>query len=233
VLIEAKPLIGAAKLPGAAAAAGALALLGWVAAAAAPAYSADRQQRFVIQHATDLRKFKAWWSVLNDAAPLPDAYRRAGNWTRGKLPFSDRPRWIAAAPADASFLAAPGVQRLSEVQSGNERTLTLRLLSAGFDRVLLLGPENSKIRAAGTPGFVRPIDAAAEDGKYSIDCFGRSCDGATLQLTIGQPGSVEFTLVGTHPGLPPSASPLLAARPKFARPQYNRDETIAFTRVKL
>src|SRR5207237_8013136 len=64
ILIEAKPLINRVSLSGAAAAAGALALAGWAAAAAAPAYSADRQQRFVVEHVTDLRTFKSWWAVL-------------------------------------------------------------------------------------------------------------------------------------------------------------------------
>jgi|tagenome__1003787_1003787.scaffolds.fasta_scaffold20988845_6 hypothetical protein len=233
ILIEGKALVDAVRLHTAVAIAGVLALAGWAAAAAAPAYSADRQQRFVIEHVTDLHTFKSWWSVINDGAPLPDSYRAAGTWSRGKLPFSERPRWIAAAPADAAIPAAPGVQRLSEVRNGSERTLTLRLLAAGFDRILLIGPEDARIRAAGTPGFVRPIDSAAEEGKYSIDCFGRSCDGATLQLTIDQPEPVEFTIVGSHAGLPPSAAALVAARPKFARPQYNRDETIAFARIRL
>ena len=89
--------------------AGTLALLGWAAAAAAPAYSADRQQRFVIEHVTDASSGKSSWSVINDGAPLPDAYRTAGKWNRGKLPFSDRPRWLAAAPADPGA-PAPGVQ---------------------------------------------------------------------------------------------------------------------------
>ena len=37
----------------------------------------------------------------------------------------------------------------------------------------------------------------------------------------------SFSLGGKAP-LPPTAAPLLGARPRFARPQYTRDETIAF-----
>jgi hypothetical protein len=233
ILIENKPLIDRVRLREAATIAGALAFAGWAAAAAAPVYSADRQQRFVIEHVTDLRTFKSAWSVLNDGAPLPDAYRATASWNRGKLSFSTRPRWLASAPADAIFAAAPGVQRLSEIRNGDERTLSLRLLSTGFDRIELIGPPDAKIRSAGSPGFVRPIDSAAEAGRYDIDCFGRSCDGAPLQLTIASPKPVEFIVIGSRAGLPPSAAPLLAGRPKFARPQYNRDETIAFLRVKL
>ena len=232
VLVEAKPLIDSVRTRNALAAAGLLALLGWAAATTAPAYSADRQQRFVIQHVTNLRTFKSWWSVINDGAPLPATYRAAGRWSRQKLPFSERPRWIVPAPVNAEFLAAPGVQRLSQVQNGNERTLTLRLLSTGFDRIELIGPEDAKIRAAGTTGFVRPIDQQ-EDGKYYIDCFGRSCDGAMMTLVIGKAEPVDLLVVGSRPGLPASGAALLTGRPQFARPQYNRDETLAFIRVKL
>jgi hypothetical protein len=232
VLIEAKPLVDRAKLRGAASVSAVLALLGWAVAAAAPAYSADRQQRFVVQHVTDESAGKSWWSVLNDAAPLPKAYPAEGEWTRDKLPFSDRPRWIAPAPADPGA-RAPGVELLSQIRNRNERTLTLRLTANGAERIQLIAPEDARVRAAGVPGFVRPIDAAADDGQYYVDCFGRSCDGATLQLTIGRPKPVEFLTLGTRAPLPPSAAPLLAARPKFARPQYNRDESIVFVRRNL
>jgi hypothetical protein len=231
MLIEAAPLIRSAGWRLAALLAGGFALLGWAAAATAPAYSADRQQRFVIQHVTDLKAVKSSWSVLNDAASLPAG--AGSGWKRGKLPFSDRPRWLSPAPADARTFAAPGVQRLGDIQKGNGRTLTLRFLAAGFDRIELVAPADAKILAAGAAGFVRPIDASVQQGKYYIDCFGRSCDGLTFQLAIGQRKPVDVLLLGYHGGLPPSAASLLAARPKFARPQYNRDETIAFARTTL
>ena len=138
VLIEAKPLIDQVKLRGAATVAGALALAGWTAAIAVPAYSADRQQRFVIQHVTDASAGKSWWSVLNDGAPVPKS--AAGEWKRDKLPFSDRPRWIAPAPANPEG-KAPGVELLSEIRNGDERTLTLRLIANGAERIELIAPE--------------------------------------------------------------------------------------------
>jgi hypothetical protein len=230
VLIEAKPLVDRLSARAVAGIAAIIALAGWLMAAAAPAYSADRQQRFVIQHVTDLQKMKAWWSVLNDAAPVPRGF--GTQWKRGKLPLSDRPRWISPAPADATFAAAPGVQRLSQVRNGDERTVTLRLLSTGFDRIELIAPADAKVRAAGLAAAVRPIDQT-DDGKYFIDCYGRSCDGFPLELVIGQPKPVEFLVLGGRALLPASAAPLIAARPKYARPQYNRDETIAFSRVRL
>lgn len=229
VLIEAKPLIDRTGLNIAAWIAGGLSIVGWGAAAAAPAYSADRQQRFVVQHVTDASSAKSWWSVLNDAAPLPRAF--GGGWKRDELDFSDRPRWIAPAPANPDA-QPPRVQLLGRVQNASERTLTLRLAANGSERIELIAPKDARIRAAGVPGFVRPIDLS-QAGKTSIGCFGRSCDGLTLQVTVHQATPVEFLVLGTRGSLPASAAPLLAARPKFARPQYNRDESIAFARIRL
>jgi hypothetical protein len=231
VLIEAKPLVDDARLRAAAVIAALIALIGWIAAAAAPAYSADRQQRFVIQHVTDASAGKSWWSVLNDSAPLPAAFRAAGPWTRGKLPLSDRPRWIASAPANPDT-RAPDVRRVSAVRNGDERAVALRLVANGNDYVELIAPENARIRTAGVEGFVRPLDQN-EEGKYFVNCFGRSCDGLKLEVTIGQPRPVEFLVLGGRLPLPRGAAPLIAARPRFARPQYARDETIAFTRRRL
>jgi hypothetical protein len=229
VLIEARPLIVGAGLRASAAAAGLLTLVAVGAALAAPAYSADRQQRFVIQHVTDASNGKSWWSILNDGAPLPKAI--AGDWKRGELPFSERPRWLASAPADPAA-KAPDIELLSQTANGKERTVTVRLVANGNERVELIAPRDARIRSAGTAGFVRPIDQS-EDGKYFINCFGRSCDGAVLQLTIGQLKPVEFFVLGTRIPLPASATPLLKVRPLYARPQYNRDEAIAFARRRL
>ena len=227
VLIEAKPLVAAAGGFDAAWTGSVLTLAFCALAATVPAYSADRQQRFVIQHVTDASVHKSWWSVLNDGASLP----YPGRWKRGELPFSDRPRWIAAAPADPRA-RAPQVQLLSQIRNGNERSLSLRLTANGNEHVELIAPADAKIRTAGVGTFVRPIDQN-EDGRFFIDCFGRSCDGVTLQLTTGQPKPITFLVLGSKAPLPPSAVPLVAARPRFARPQYNRDEAIVFARVNL
>jgi hypothetical protein len=224
VLIEAMPLMARIDLRASSGVAAVLALLGWAAVVAAPAYSADRQQRFVIEHVTDAADGKSWWSVLNDGAPLPHDF--GPGWKRGKLPFSDSKRWLLAAPADPAG-RAPAIQLLSDVSAGDERTLTLRLSASGNENVILIAPADANIRSAGADGFIRPIDPNL-DGKYAIGCYGRSCDGALLRLTMDQPKPVPFILIGTKGDLPPSAAPLLSQRPRFARPQYNRDESIAF-----
>jgi hypothetical protein len=229
VLIEVRPLIAGAGARAASSVAGLLTIIGVGAIVAAPTYSAERQQRFVIQHVTDVSHRKTWWSVLNDGAPLPDDY--AGDWKRGELPFSDRRRWFTIAPADPAA-KAPDVQMLFQTQNGNERAVTVRLIANGNDHVDLIAPPDARIRAAGTDGFVQPIDQS-ENGRYFINCSGRSCDGATLQLRIGQLEAVDFLILGGKVPLPATAAPLIAGRPRFARPQYNRDESIAFRTRRL
>lgn len=228
-LIEAKPLIEEAKAGAAAGLAAILVVAGWAAAAAAPAYSADRQQRFVIEHVTDTGAGKSWWSIVNDRAPLPNHFGRG--WTWAKLPFGGAARWVEPAPADPSA-KAPDVRIVSQVRSGNRRTLTLRLSSNGNDDIELVAPEGAKIRTAGTQGFVRPIDGS-DKGKYSVGCSGRSCDGATIQLTTDDMAPLKLLVLGSRYALPPSAAPLMAAKPRFARPQYTPDASIAFAHMTL
>jgi len=114
---------------------------------------------------------------------------------------------------------------------GNLR-LTLRLSANGNEDIDLVAPEDANISDAGVQGFVRPI-RRTEGGKYYIGCSGRSCDGATLELTTRQAKPIGFLVIGSRPGLPASAEPLLRAKPRFARPQYAPDATIAFARIKL
>jgi hypothetical protein len=228
-LIEAKPLIDAAKLRAAVAPAALITAAGWLAALAAPAYSADRQERFTIQYVADAEAHRAWWSVLDDGAPVPQGF--GAGWKRGELSFGGE-RWLAPAPADARAATAPSVRLVSELRHGSERTVTLRLGANGNDSIALIAPEDSNIRSAGVEGFVRPIDPS-DRGKYSIGCFGRSCDNLVLEVTMGTTKPIPLIVLGSRAGLPASAEPLLRARPSLARPQYARDESIAFARLKL
>jgi hypothetical protein len=209
-----------------------LALLLWAAAATAPAYSADRQQRFVIEHVTDANSGRSQWSVLNDKVPLPYAYRDVGKWQWAKLPYATTERWLAPAAATEG-LEAPAVQPVSVVRNGAERTITLRLRTNSAERLSLIAPADARIRAAGASGFVRPIDEAAGNGTYSLSCSGRTCNGLEVVIVQGKIEPAVFTLVGARSGLPPSAQTLIGARPNFARPQYAPDQSVIFTRIRL
>jgi len=230
-LIEAKELVDESGRKPAILASAILMLAGWAAVAAAPAYSADRQQRFVIQHATNMVTGRAYWAVSNDAAPLADGYGGIAGWRRDELPYLEGKRWIAPTAAIAGE-RAPQVEVLADSRSGKLRTVTLRLHSNGADSITLIGTKDSQIVSAGTAGFVRPFAPDAK-GKYYVNCSGRSCNGATIQFTTRVAQRMGFTLVGTRRGLPAIAKPLVERRPRFARPQYSADSTLTISRIWL
>src|SRR5689334_12266972 len=233
-MVEAAPLIARVPPRLATAMTGLLALAGWAAAAAAPAYSADRQQKFVIEHVTDVAKQRSFWSIVNDRVPLPAAFRQFGKWEWTKLPHSDRMRWLTPAPQIAG-LKAPTAEPVTQQAAvkGGPRTVSVVLHANGATSISLIAPDGADIRSAGVAGFVRPIDQSAKGEKYYFQCFGRSCDGLNLQINVANSDQIEFTLVGATPGLPPGAKPLVDARPQFARPQYTPDETVTISRVWL
>ena len=200
--------------------------------AASPSYSADRQQRFTIEHITLFPERRSSWSILSDDAPLPAAFREAAQWHRGKLPFSQRMRWMASAPA-APGIAPPTVQLLESVRNGDERLSTIRLEANGAERIALIAPPEAHIRSAGVGGFVRSLESGDSDGNFTISCTGRSCDGAELAIDLYNPKPVTFTVVASRNGLPASAAPLIRGRPAFARPQYTPDETVTVSHIKL
>ena len=232
VLIEAHGLIGRSGRRAVIVGSSAIAAIGWAIAAAAPAYSQDHQQRFTIEHVTEFPLGRSSWSIVNDGALLPPAYARWGKWRFGKRDFSERRRWLADAPP-SSGIEPPQIELLGSERYGNERTIKLRLRANGSERISLIAPEEAHIRSAGVAGFVRPIGSSDSDGKFTIACAGRSCDGMELTIDLLSAEPVRFTLAGARNGLPTSAAGLVAARPRFARPQYVPDQTLAVSHLRL
>jgi hypothetical protein len=232
ILIEARGLFARASRRPLLIGSGAVALLAWSLAGTAPAYSADRQQRFTIEHVSEFPSGRTYWSVLNDGTRLPEAIERMAKWYGGKLPFSDRMRALAPASPVAG-IQAPALQPLEIVRNGNERTVRLRIRANGAERIALIAPPEAHIRSAGVNGMVRSYANDESGGKFTITCTGRSCDGSELTIRLDSPKPVPVALVGARNGLPVSAAPLVRLRPKFARPQYTPDETIAFTKLNL
>ncbi len=230
-LVEAKPLFAASGHWTATVAAVALALIGWAAVAAAPAYSADRQQRFTIQHVTETGEQRAYWAVANDGAPLPKGFGGETRWRRGKLPNIDAQRWLTPAAAIAG-LQPPKLRIVGRTHSSKGRTVAFRIEANGAQSVTLIAAKDAQLLSAGSGDFVRPFDGRS-NGRFFIECSGRSCDGATMQFTTARKGPIALTLVGSTRGLPETARPLLEGRPQNARPQYAPDSTLTVSRLAL
>ena len=229
-LIEAKALLDEGGRARAVAASAIVVLLGWTASAAAPAYSADRQQRFTIQYVKDPAERRSWWVVDNDRAPLPAAF--GTGWAREELPHTTGKSWVRSAP-DLPQVAPPGVEIVGRSRLGANRSVTLRLRTRGNDRITLIAPKDAEIRAAGTRDYLRPISPEAKKARYLIICTGRSCDGAELTLVTSRAPPIELLVAGTRFALPPQAQRLVAARPANARPQYAPDQAIALARLNI
>ncbi|HEY8593349.1 MAG TPA: M28 family peptidase [Sphingomicrobium sp.] len=229
-VVELHPLIRASSR--AAVGGGAmLAALAIGGALAAPTYSADRKQRFTIEHVTDFRSGKSRWSLATDGAALPESYDQLGKWSWEKLDFGPRKRWVADAPRVAG-MKPPSLEIIEKLSHGSARTLRLRLRTNGAERVAIIAPAEARIRSAGLAGYERPLRASDSPGEFTIACSGRSCDGA--ELIVEQPSAkpVTWTIVGMRNGLPSSAKPLVEARPRLAGPQYAPDQTIAVASTK-
>lgn len=231
-LIELKPLFATTRSPVVLGAIFAVMMAGWLWAGLVPAYSDDRQQRFSIEYAWDPDSRSGRWAILNDGAPLPDAYASAGRWQRGtEVPWGSARRWTASAP---NFpVAAPQLQLLSQRDVPGGRLVAVRIATGGAGSVALRAPPEAGLRDVRSGGFLRPVGRAGEEDPFLIRCTGRSCDGATFEILLASRTPTEWTLIGSHSGLPQAARPLLEARPRHARPQYSPDGTIALRRIRL
>jgi hypothetical protein len=229
-LIELRPLMAQARRWGLTVAGGA-ALLGWAAAAAAPAYTEDRQQRFSIEYVWDSDKREGQWAVVSGEAPLPDSYSAAGPWAKAKTVWGSAPRWIAAAPKLP--VEAPRVTILRQRAIPGGRHVRFRLSSAGARHVTLQAAPEASLRFVRSGGFTRRVGEAKGEAKYTIGCSGRSCDGAVFDIMLARRAPVEWLLIGSAPGLPAPARPLVEGRPRFARPQYAPDATLSISRIRI
>ena len=229
-LIELEPLFAATRLRRVLGAVGVAFVIAWAWAAAVPAYSDDRQQRFGIEYAWDADARSGRWAIVNDGAPLPRAM--PGNWqARTEVPWSTTRRWTA--PAVALTLDAPVLEPLGERAVPGGRVVTVRLRGGGFDSLALRAPPGVDVRRVASAGFDRAVGRGGEEDPFFLRCTGRSCDGATFTLLIGGTAPTEWILIGVSNALPEAARPLVARRPAFARPQYSPDATVVTRRVRL
>jgi hypothetical protein len=201
----------------------------WAAVLLVPAYSADRQEIFTVEHLRDRNTGTAKWGIYSDGAALPEAYNQLGPWERGAAPYARRPRWIADAPNHDG--PAPELVRVAERPAASGRLVTLRLTLNGWDGAVVQIPASAGLRSLSTDGAERAFGAGESD--YTIRCTGRACHGFTFDLLVGSAEPVDATVIGNVARLPDFAAPLIAARPENARPQYVPDASYALTPARF
>jgi len=226
-LIELRPLVARVPRIFVLAGAGDLLLLPWAAVALTPAYSDDRQQMFTVEYFWDADARRGLWAVNNDGAPVP----YDGEWRRGEVPYTLRPRWTAAAPAIP--IEAPVVEVVAQQPVPGGRQVRLRLRANGGEAITFIAPADAALRRAGIGPFVQRFGEGRADDRYIVRCVGRSCEGALIDLVIGRAEPVEFLLGSSRTGLPPQAAALVRGRPGRSRPQYTPDSMLTLRRVRL
>ncbi|MFL6844615.1 MAG: M20/M25/M40 family metallo-hydrolase [Allosphingosinicella sp.] len=226
MLIEMKPLLVRLPRIGAFVALVAVAVLGWIGAALAPAYSADRKQAFGLEYAWEKPEARSRWLIVGDGAALPGGFAPVKN-----VAWSGRPRW--AAPAPLQPIEPPVLTKAGEQAVGGGRRLRLRMASRGAETVVLRTASDSGLLAAGAAGRPLRFGGGGKTEDFVLRCLGRSCDGGELELVFAGRAPVELIVIGIRAGLPAAAAPLVRARPANAAPQYSPDSTIALDRVKL
>ena len=130
-------------------------------------------------------------------------------------------------------MSAPAAEVVAQQPVPGGRRLRLRLRTNGGEAVTLIAPADAALRSAGIGASVQRFGEGGLDDRYILRCVGRSCDGATLDLVVRGRAPVELIVVGSRPGLPAQAAPLVRARPALARPQYGPDSTSAVARVRI
>jgi hypothetical protein len=228
-LIEMKPLLVRVPLPALLGVAAVSAAAAWAGAGLAPAYSGDRKQAYGIEYAWDADAKTGRWLLVHDGTPLPASL---GKFAAGvEVPWSSRPR--RAAPGPALPVPSPLLTKVSQTRVGAGRLLTLRLASAGADTWWLRAPAAAQLRSVRLNGEARSFGKGKGEDDFVLRCHGRRCEGATLELLIGNPAPVEMTMSAMRRGLPAAAAPLLRARPSNAAPQYSPDATYSVVRTRL
>lgn len=208
-----------------------VAALFWLIAMLVPRASADRPLAFTIDHVQDDRFGTAYWSAATKQAPLPSAFDRFGPWKTGDLPYNKRQRWLAKAP----LIDGPrgNFTVMANTVEGTRRTVRLRLDRGGADALLLRFEEQVPVLAMGLPGRTNPVDPQADKGPSILRCSGRGCDGLTVEIMLGTARPVSVMLVAQRFAPPPTAAPLIAARPRNAQPQYSPDSEVRVRSLRL
>lgn len=150
------------------------------------------------------------------------------------LPGDRAPTWATAAPV-ADF-TPPELQNLRIERISGETRVNARLIMHGAYRALI------RIPAAAAPSRVRVngadasfADTGGESSEFvNLACQGRSCDGAVIEVTLGEGDAPDWYLIGQFPGLgTPEAAAFRNRRGPTATPIQGGDGVTTLSRIAV
>jgi hypothetical protein len=198
-----------------------------------PPFSAASPQQVNITHFDDVSAGTAYWT----GASFPGAVREPLRSYFDANPIAIFP-WNSApvlvASAQVFTAPAPDLEVLSQEVVTGERMVKAQLRSLrGADLITLQVPVaalNAVIVA--DKRFVVTSNGAA-NGYYTLQCYGRACNGLVVQLHLKEETPVEVLVTDFTVGLPPDGESLLQARSPTGVPVDQGDQTIIMKRVVL
>jgi hypothetical protein len=203
-----------------------------------PSYSASDPQHVNLDHFEDRDAGRAYWVGGARSGTMPEPlHSRFDPEVLEVFPWL--PGLYKVAEAPGTDAPAPGLDVLSEETVGGQRVVEVQLRSPrGAAGITLHVPVGAL--AEGDPAAVTvsdySFDLVPEDavgGYYTLECYGRACDGLVVGLRLEEEAPVEVLVVDSSSGLPPSGETWLQARPETAVPVNEGDLTLIMRRVDL
>ena len=203
-----------------------------------PPYSASDPQQVNLYHFEDRDAGNAYWVGYAALGTMPDPLVDLLDAEPATVfPWLPGAYMVADAPVTGDL--APDLEVMSDSAEAGRRVVQVRLRSPrGADGISLHVPVDAL--AADEPAAVSvagyAFDLVPEDswqGYYTLDCFGRGCDGLVVELRLQGEGAVEVLVVDTTSGLPDDGEAWLQARPDTAVQVDEGDLTLLMKRVDL
>lgn len=198
-----------------------------------PPFSASDPQQVNISHFDDRTGGNAYWAAASFQGEVPEPLRGLFDtdlvavfpWIGDTFPVSSTQS--TAAPA-------PYLQVISEQVVAGERVITGQLYSPrGADSIFLHVPVEALASIVIEDNSFAVTPEGDWNGYYTLLCFGRACEGLTVQLHLKGATPVEVLVVDSIYDLPPGGEAFTQARPSTAVPANMGDETIIMTRMEL
>ncbi|MEQ8749465.1 MAG: hypothetical protein RIC52_06780, partial [Amphiplicatus sp.] len=202
-------------------------LAAFIAAFIVPAYSPTKPRPLNLQYYVDADARAAQWLISSTSEPAPDALAEVAPFAKAEI---EGLGVRLAAPAPFLETEPPAIEALEETPTTEGRRLRIRLHARGADQVTLRLPQTARAASLLAAGRETVLTG---DGAIVIGCYGRSCDGAEIEIAFGSAEPAEWMLVGVHYGLPYAAAPLVSARPDWTTPIQNGDVLIVSAKTKV
>lgn len=215
-------------------------LVATVMAMLSPAHTPSSPRGVVIQLHQDADSDQTRW-VVRGSPPLPPPLRKAGSFPpRPQPPFPWSPPFARAfvAPAPRFDAAPPELAVVADSVVDGKRHLRLRLTSPrGAPVATVLIPTAAKpesIRIDGQAVQSTGRFGGLRGGRWRfVSHLSLPPQGSEWEVVLGSTQPADWFVFDESPGLPPSAQPLLAARPDYTVPSQDGDEVMVSRKVRI